>query len=260
MKPRLLYRVESCTACGRCVEVCPKGAIMIRDGIAHTDRSACIACGTCVASCAGKARSIAGKFMSPREVYDEVATDRMFYESSGGGVTLSGGEVLSQPGFASDVLRLCKDNGIHTVIETSGYANWSVVKHVVESADLVLYDIKHMDTIAHMDGTGVPNDRILSNVRAIRRELGKPVTIRIPLIPGFNDSEKNLRATAAFVAGELGTDTSVELLPYHRLGEGKRVQLEEDKAGFTAVPPDELVMEKAKDIFISNGLAAKIGG
>jgi pyruvate formate lyase activating enzyme len=260
MKPQLLFRVESCVACGLCVEVCPQGAVATADGIAHTDRSKCTACGLCVASCAGKARSVAGKYMTSGEVFDEVVTDRMFYDNSGGGVTLSGGEVLSQPEFAADILRQCMESGIHTAIETSGFANPDIVREVVKWADLVLYDIKHMDTIAHMHGTGVPNDRILRNVRTIRRELGKPVTIRIPLIPGYNDSESNLRATAVFVVNELGSDTAIELLPYHRLGEGKRVQLEEMHGDFSAVPPDDDAMEKARMVFIDIGLAAKIGG
>ena len=260
MKPQLLYRVESCASCGRCAELCPESAIVLKDGIAHTDRSHCTACGVCVASCAGKARSIAGEYLSSAEVYSEIATDRMFYESSGGGATLSGGEVLSQPDFAADILRLCKENGIHTAVETSGYADWSVVRQVVEHADLILYDIKHMDSISHMNGTGVPNDRILFNARAIRRESGKPVTVRIPIIPGFNDDGKNLLATAAFVFNELGADTAVELLPYHRLGEGKKVQLEEAPADFPSETPDDLEMEKARNIFINAGLAAKIGG
>jgi pyruvate formate lyase activating enzyme len=260
MKPQLLYRVDLCAACGHCVALCPEHAIEMRKGYVHTDRQLCVSCGRCVDTCDAKARSIVGNFMTAPEVYGEIETDSMFYEESGGGATLSGGEVLSHPEFARDILKLCRSNGIHTAVETSGYAAWETVRYVMEYVDLVLYDIKHMDSIEHMNGTGVPNDRILSNIRAIRKKLGKKVTIRIPVIPGYNDSEKNLRANALFIANELGVETAVELLPYHRLGEGKRSQLEEGQEPFSSTPPDEAHMKKAMGFFTDMGLAGKIGG
>lgn len=259
IKPQLLFRQESCVGCGSCVPVCPKGAIRLEGGKAKTDRSVCDACGACVATCPAEARSVAGKLLSSDEVCGELAKDALFYEDSGGGATLSGGEILAQAAFAREILELCGRRGIHTAIETSGYAPWETVRDVAGAADLVLYDIKHLDSGAHLRGTGVPNELILSNLIRIKKDLGKTVVVRIPVLPGYNDGDDNLEATADFVLRELGGETAVSLLPYHRLGEGKRTQLEEE-SGFSAIPPDNDLMQRAEAIFVAKGLAAGIGG
>lgn len=259
LKPQLLFRAESCVACGACVEACPKGAVRLEGGLARTDRSVCDACGDCVAACPEEARSVAGRLMGAEEVCAELAKDSMFYEGSGGGATLSGGEVLAQPEFAREILRLCRERGIHTAIETSGFAPWETMRSVAEYADLVLYDVKHMDSAAHKAGTGVPNELALSNLVRLKREMGKALTVRVPVIPGYNDGEANLEATAEFTARELGPGAEACLLPYHRLGVGKRLQMEED-GGFSAEPPDSEFMQRALAIFVAKGLAARIGG
>lgn len=197
--------------------------------------------------------------MSAEEVCAELSKDSIFYSDSGGGASLSGGEVLAQPGFAREILRLCRERGIHTTIETSGFASWETVLAVTEYADLILYDLKHLDPIAHKYGTGVSNELVIANLIRLHRESGKSLVIRVPVIPGYNDSEENLRATARFIRCELGPDSAVSLLPYHRLGVGKRIQLEESE-GYSAEPPDTINMRRAEAYFIAEGLATQIGG
>ncbi|MHB1345182.1 MAG: glycyl-radical enzyme activating protein [Thermoleophilia bacterium] len=224
--PEIMFHADRCVGCGRCVEVCPNGAIEVIEGRARTDRSACADASLCVEACPHDARTLVGNTMRARDVVERVAADSMFYERSGGGVTLSGGEPLAQPGFAEAILRLCKEAGLHTAVDTCGHAEWATVRSVLRHADLVLYDLKHMDPEEHRKLTGASNSVILANARRIRQELGLPVLARVPLIPGYNDSTANLEATARFIAGVLGMDTPVHLHPYHRFGEGKYEGLE----------------------------------
>lgn len=159
-----------------------------------------------------------GKIVSANEVFEEVSKDAIFYERSGGGVTLSGGEPLAQPEFALSILKLCKDAGIHTAVDTCGCASWETMERVLEYVDLVLYDLKHMDPLEHEKATGVSNNLILDNARKICHESRSSLMIRIPIIPGFNDSLENMKSTAAFILKDLNASISIHLLPYHRLG------------------------------------------
>lgn len=260
LKPQLFYLKDKCIGCGRCIPVCPKGAISPFEGKVKTDRNLCDACGKCVEVCPTEARSIVGKEMTALEVYKKVASDVLFYNESGGGVTLSGGEVFVQPEFAAALLKLCKDNNIHTAVETCGFAQWETMEKVLSYVDLVMYDLKHLDTVEHEKCTGVPNETILENLKKIHHKLHLPINIRIPVIPGYNNSIKNMEATAEFIANELDESVKVNLLPYHRMGEGKRQNLEDEMNAFSTTSPTDEEMDKLKKIFEWYGIEASIGG
>ncbi len=221
-EPEILLNKNNCTGCGRCVEVCQVGANRLSNSCAEVDREKCLRCGRCAEMCPNEARRLSGEMMSVSEVVKEVSRDRKFYETSGGGVTLSGGEAMFQPEFALAVLRECKVLGLHTALETCGYASWPVMERILEYVDLVVYDVKHVDAAKHQKGTGLKNDIIIENARRIAQ--CKPMRVRVPLIPGFNDSEHDVREIAAFV-GSLPNPVEMELLPYNPLGEGKYERL-----------------------------------
>jgi pyruvate formate lyase activating enzyme len=259
--PEVLFYSDKCTGCGKCVEVCPEGAIEIVEGRSRIKRDICKGTGKCAEVCPNEARTLAGREVTAEEVLREVEKDKIFYKRSGGGVTLSGGEPLAQPEFATDVLRLCKEAGIHTCIETTGYAKWDTLKQVLEYTDLVLYDLKHMDPVEHVKCTGVSNKLILDNTVRLHLEFPAiPVTARIPVIPGYNDSVENIEATAQFVAHELGPSTPVNILAYHKLGESKYRNLEKTDHTVAITPPSEEHLSKLKNIIESFWLSVAIGG
>ena len=259
-RPELFFRREKCTGCGECVTVCPAGAIEFCQGSSRTNRELCTGDGRCVDACPNEARSLVGRSITAGEAFQEVAADKIFYEKSGGGVTLSGGEPLAQPAFSASLLRLCKEAAIHTAIETCGYAKWEIVREVLEHADLVLYDLKHMDAAKHRELTGAPNALMLENAKRIRRELGLPILARVPVVPGYNDSPGNIEATARFVAEELDPTTPVCLIPYHRFGASKHERLEHPEASPSIEPPGAEEMESLRRIVEALGLKASIGG
>jgi pyruvate formate lyase activating enzyme len=259
-QPELFYNRERCIGCGRCVPACPEKAIEIFEGRSRTNRTLCKPCGACGEVCPEEARVLMGKRASAEEVFEEVNKDAIFYERSGGGVTLSGGEPLSQPEFAIQILRLCKDAGIHTAIETCGHAPWETVEQVLKYVDLVLYDLKHMDPAEHKKMTGVSNALVIENLKKIYHESHIPLAVRIPVIPGFNDTPENMEATASFILKELDASVPVHLLPYHRLGESKREQMESSQCSLGILPPGDEEMERLKGFFGSQGLKATIGG
>jgi pyruvate formate lyase activating enzyme len=193
-------------------------------------------------------------------MFEDSLRDGIFYERSGGGVTLSGGEPLAQPEFASSILRLCKETYIHTALETSGHVDWAIFEEVLKFVDLLLYDFKHMDAAQHKSYTGVSNSLILDNARRASHELSIPMWARIPVIPKYNDSPENMEATARFIAEELGNCVKrVSLLPYHRLGETKFERLEVNYSVSTD-PPSEEHLKKLQRIFERFDLAVYIGG
>ena len=215
--PEIVALDIRCTRCGKCRDVCPVGAIALDQNGRHVDRAVCNLCLECTEVCPTGAIAVTGRWMTVAEVMQEAASDGLFYQNSGGGVTLSGGEPLMQWEFAVDLLKACRAEGFHTALDTCGYAEWGVMEKVLEYTDLVLYDIKHMDPVKHREGTGKTNELILENARktaAIKR-----TWIRVPLIPGYDDSEENLTAVARF-GREIGAE-KVSILPYHVWGQGK---------------------------------------
>lgn len=259
-RPELFFDGEQCKGCGTCVQACPEGAIELYDGRSWTNRKLCMGAGKCAEVCPHEARNVMGRYVTAEEVFKKVAGDAIFYQRSGGGVTLSGGEPLAQPRFAMSLLKLCKDASIHTALDTCGYAPWDTVRQVLDYVDLVLYDFKHMDPVEHEKCTEVSNDLILDNARKIHHELSIPILARVPIIPGYNDSVENIEATARFIATELGNSIKVHLLPYHRLGETKYERLEKPGKSVSIEPPSEERMLGLKKIVESFGLTAYIGG
>lgn len=241
--PQIMYNVEKCTGCGKCVDTCPVDALSLEVSagaskpVIITDRSKCTACGSCVKNCYAEARSLAGEYMEIEDVFKKIEQDKLFFGNDGG-ITVTGGEPLVQWEFAAALLKMCKENSINTCIETCGYADWEKVKAVIEHVDLVLYDVKHMDSEQHKICTGVGNEKILENIRKISQELGKDVIIRVPVIPGYNDTVENMDAMGRFIKEELPTCLEVNLLPFHNMGESKLIQLEE-LSDFSSRTPDE---------------------
>ena len=257
--PLLFFTAEKCTGCGACVEACPNGAIRLVGPKSKTDRDRCTGKGECVSICPSEARSIIGREMTAEEVFEDIRTDDIFYRNSGGGVTLSGGDPVFQPDFSIAILKLCRSAGIHTALETCGFLEWHELKDILEHTDLVLYDIKHMDSTRHKAYTGVTNEMILENAEKIHKDLKLPIFPRIPLVPGYNDSPENLKRTAEFIATKLDGNNRVYILPYHRLGETKYAQMERRMTP-TVTPPSDQHLETARQIFESAGLSAVIGG
>ena len=261
--PQLMTYLVKCTGCGRCVKVCPKQAIRIglrgEKYAEITDRTACVSCGVCTEVCPADAREIAGKPMSVKEVLDKVLRDKMFMDASGGGMTVSGGECLVHPAFTAALLQAAKQSGVHTAVESCSFGSREAINSVYRYVDLALLDIKHMDSAKHKEYTGVPNEAILDNIRYIHNTLGIETMISIPTIPGYNDTDENIAATAKFVAAELGRDVRVRLLPYHRLGESKNESLGKEMNFSIDVPSAER-MQALKTIVESYGLTAQVGG
>ncbi len=217
-KPEIVLDRRKCTLCGACYTVCQNGAVRLEGSGPIFDRSVCRGCGRCAVICPSEARRLSGKRMTVEEIMREIVKDLKFYENSGGGVTLSGGEPLTQPEFARLIFKECKQAELHTTLDTCGYAPWPDIEELLGYVDLVLFDIKHLDASKHREATGQDNLLILKNARKISKL--KPMRIRVPLIPGFNDSSEAVSEIAAFAESELGC-RDLDLLPYNRMGEVK---------------------------------------
>ncbi len=208
--------------CGLCLTACPvcDEGVFLRDGqrIAGIDRSVCTACMKCAEVCPADALTIWGQSMSVEEVMVEIRADLPFYERSGGGVTLSGGEALAQWRFVREIFNQCHAENIHTCLETALHCGEKILDEVYPFVDLVISDVKHMDSAKHREYTGVGNERALHNIEKTVA-MDKPLILRIPVVPGHNDDEANIHATAEFISGRLQNKIlQLQLLPYRPLG------------------------------------------
>lgn len=250
VRPELLYRKDRCAGCGRCAAVCPAHAVHMEAGRAVTDRALCQSCGACAAACPHEARTIAGERKTAGEIADEVLEEKLFYGAEGG-LTVTGGEAFAQPEFTGAVVRLCRDGGITTAVETCGQFSWSAVGHIFRDIDFVLFDMKEMDEEKHRRFTGASNRRILENLEHISKETDCDLFIRCPVIPGCNDTEENYRALGALLRDRGIRVREINLLPYHNLGVGKREELELAETGFETAPPPAEKLETLRRILLS---------
>jgi pyruvate formate lyase activating enzyme len=256
--PEILVTPDRCIACRACAEACPHD---LPSGIAGgwaESKDLCEACGLCAEACPTGARRLAGQVMTVRQLADEVTRDQVFYDRSGGGVTFSGGEPLSQADFVLACLRDLKERGFHTAVDTCGLVDRGALLEAAALSDLVLFDIKHADEEAHVEWAGAPNGRILANLEALAR-VHDAIWVRVPVVPGVNDDAANLRRTAALAASLPGVQR-VSLLPYHELGEDKRERVGAPGASFATDPPPRDRMRDIATIFEEAGLLTVIGG
>ena len=254
----MMLQERRCIRCGACVGECPNGAIMETEAGVRTDLAVCTSCGECVPSCQAEARQLVGREMTVREVLTDIRQDTLFYDQSGGGVTFSGGEPLSQRRFLTALLKSCREEELHIVLDTCGFANWEIFDAIRPYVDVFLYDLKLIDDEKHKKYTGVSNQLILSNLQALVMH-DQQVIVRIPLIPGITDTEHNLRAIAEYLA-TLPNVVEINLLPYHDSARGKYARLGQL---YKLPEPSVTISEshaEALDIFSSCNLPVSVGG
>lgn len=255
----LLYNREKCVQCGTCIGVCPQHALEF-DASQHIliDRQTCVASGECVEVCPEGALELIGREISVEELVSELLKDRVFYETSGGGVTFSGGEPLYQSGFVRQVAERLKKEGVHTALDTCGDISWCRFEEVLDVIDLVLYDIKAVNRETHLRWTGRDNDLILANARMLAMH-DVPMHIRLVAVPELNDDEEGLRARMEFVS-ELCSVQQVDLLPYHRFGVGKYARLGMDYPLQGLEEHSEAEVERMRLVLETYGLPVTVGG
>jgi pyruvate formate lyase activating enzyme len=255
--PEVAIDGKKCTACGACIDACPESGGDRPARGPGWDDGTCRRCGACAEACPSEARELIGEARAVADLVAEVERDRPFFDASGGGVTFSGGEPLCYPTFLSACLEACREKGLHTAVDTSGFASKKVVGDIAKLADVLLYDLKHMDPVVHERHTGVDNRRILDNLETLSRQ-GADIWVRFPLIPGFNDDDANLEAMASFL-GALPNAHPIFVLPYHPNGADKHLRLGKPApdAVFRTPTEDEIdaVVERLRehDLEVHNG-------
>ncbi|UCD07996.1 MAG: glycyl-radical enzyme activating protein [Dehalococcoidales bacterium] len=254
----IAYYPEKCNLCGDCIPVCPGNALTSGDESVIINRKLCDNCGLCVSICYSEALNLVGEEYTVEELVHEVEKDEVVYKHSGGGVTISGGEPLLEPEFTLELLHSFKQNNINTGVDTCGFVPRDTLESVLSYVDFFLWDIKHMNSGKHVEYTGVSNEFILDNLRFVS-DSGTPVYLRLPLIPGYNDSEDNLRDVCEF-AKDLSSLVEIDLLPLHHLGKVRYAALGHHYP-IEGIPliRDEVLQEK-KNLVESYGLTCNIIG
>ena len=248
----VLFWEDRCIGCGDCLKACPTGATQ------NEDNNKCILCGSCIKACCTGAREMVGREVSTLEVIKEIEKDLIFYDQSGGGVTFSGGEAVSQIDFLKSLLKGCKDREIHTTLDTTGFCDREHLFQIKDLVDLFLYDLKIMDDYKHLKYTGVSNNRILQNLRQLSLSHDN-IIIRIPIIPDVNDDDNNIDAIGKFIKS-LRKVIEVNILPYHNTGMDKYKRLNIENLLSGAMPPSKEKMEHIKKRLEGFGLQVQVGG
>ena len=249
-KPEIAYYENKCINCGECVAVCPAMAHNMGDAGHMFNRTLCIGCGKCADACLGRALVFYGREMSVEEILPILLEDRDFYDNSGGGVTISGGECLAQADFCRELLSRLKEQGIHTAVDTCGFVNREAIDKVADYTDVFLYDVKAYDSDTHILCTGQPNSNILDNLRYID-SIGKKIEIRIPYVPEYNSEQ--IEKIAEFLS-TLNNIVAVRVLAYHNYAGSKYESLEMENTMPEVELPSEQDIAKAKGIIRSYGI------
>jgi pyruvate formate lyase activating enzyme len=254
--------------CGRCIPACPKNAISagkqvspLQDGtyihVIEIDRNKCDNCGQCEKACVSKALFLTGVYYTVDEVTERVLKDSAYYRRSGGGVTVSGGEPLSRIDFTLALLKRLKQEGLHTALDTTGFAEWEILEMTVPYVDLYLYDIKHSDSARHKELCNVPNERIIENAYKLA-QAGAGFQLRAVIVPGFNDDRRHFERLAEICCDIKDNLRVLQLLPYHKLGAVKYQRLDQENPMPDIDPPTDAYMKDLKAYFESFGLPVKI--
>lgn len=249
-RPELMWYDVRCIAARDCLDTCPVGALELTPQGMQVDRQRCDACGDCVEVCPAAALEVIGQTWTLDALLAQVQKDTVFYETSGGGVTLSGGEPMMQAEFVRELCGRCKEEGLHVALDTCGAVPWSRYEAVLPLVDLVLYDLKIFDGEQHRDATGIHNALILDNARCIAAA-GMPMWIRTPVIPDYTDSEKNVAALGEFITAELPTVQRWDLLAYTNLGQPKYRRLDRHYLMEGAPLPGRAQMEALHHIAVA---------
>jgi len=251
--PELVWYEVRCIGFKACMEACPTKALeLIKEGVV-IKRDYCNVCGECVKACPASALEVLGKVMTVGEVVEEASRDKVFYEKSGGGVTLSGGEPSMQPVFSIAIMGALRQQGIHLALDTCGGTSWKTLHPLVELADLILLDLKLMEESDHRSYTGIPLKRVLVNAREIAKTK-KPVWVRTPVIPGYTDTEENVRHIAGFIKSELPTVERYELLAFNNVCAPKYQRLDRHWELEEESPISEEKMERLMSIAKEEGV------
>jgi pyruvate formate lyase activating enzyme len=253
-----MFRPDRCVRCGACLTACTVGAISQNGQSFRIDDDKCTLCGACAEACYAEAREMVGRRIEVSVLMHEIEQDIVFYDQSGGGVTISGGEPLMQPHFLRDLLKACRKAEIHTALDTCGFAAWETLDAIRQYVDLFLYDLKPMDDRQHREFTGVSNQPILRNLLSLS-QLGHDIILRIPVIPGITDGDKNIQRLAAFVA-KLPRLQGIDLLPYHGIAADKYKRLGKEYTMRDIHPPTRAELLRIRHLFAEQGLHVRTGG
>ena len=257
-RPDMMHNTEKCVQCGSCMAKCPQGAISIKDGMLVTSAEKCNFCESCTDACVSNAREVAGKPYTVDEIMKEIEKDKMFYEQSGGGVTLSGGEVMTQNmDYILGILKKCKRLGYRVNIDTCGHSSFENFERILPYVDTFLYDVKHMDNEIHRELTGQGNEMVLGNLEKLS-EKGAKINIRMPLVEGVNSDDEHIGRVIDFL--KTLKIEKVNLLPYHNTGKSKYERMGMNYEGDSYSAPDVDRMEAIRLRFEKNNFNARIGG